>query len=112
MGAFNFEDFQKLSKQQLEAATAFATTITKGLQDIAAETADFSKQALASSSEVVEKLLGAKSVETAVQIQTDYAKSAYEGFVAKSTKINEIFTKVSAEAIKPAQEAFAAVSAK
>ena len=29
-----------------------------------------------------------------MQIQTEYAKSAYEGFVAKATKINEIFAKV------------------
>ena len=56
---------------------------------------------------MVEKLLGAKSVETAMQIQTEYAKTAYEGFVAKATKINEIFAKLATEAIKPAQTAFA-----
>ena len=112
MNAFTFEDFQNFSKQQMEAATAFASMMSKGLQEIAAEATDYSKASMTASAEVVEKLLGAKSVETAVQIQTDYAKSAYEGFVAKSTKINEIFAKVAAEAMKPAQNAFAAVSTK
>jgi phasin family protein len=112
MSALTFEDFQNFSKQQVEAFTALATTFSKGMQEIAAETADYSKHQLSAGSEVVEKLLGAKSVETAIQIQTDYAKSAYEGFVARTTKINEILTKVASEAIKPAQHAFAAVTNK
>jgi phasin family protein len=106
MSALTFEDFQNLSKQQVEAATAFATTLSKGLQEIAAETADYSKQSLAAGAEAIERLLAAKTIESAVQIQTDYAKSAYEVFVARSTKINEIFVKVAADAIKPAQNAF------
>ncbi len=107
MSAFAFEDFQNLSKQQVEAATAYAATVTKGLQEIAAETAEFSKHAMTTGAEAVEKLLGAKTVESAVQIQSDYMKSAYEGFIAKATKINEIVAKVASEAMKPAQKAFA-----
>ena len=82
----NFEDFQKFSKQQLDAVNAATTTVAKGLQEIAAESSDYSKKAFAASSAVVEKLLGAKSVETAIQIQTEYAKSAYEGFVARRAR--------------------------
>jgi len=107
MSALNFEEFQNFSKQQVEAATAFTANLTKGLQEIAAESAEFSKASMTAGAEAVERLLAAKSVETAVQIQTDYAKSAYEGFVAKSTKINEIFAKIASEAFKPAQNAFA-----
>jgi hypothetical protein len=103
------EDYQNFSKQQVEAMTAFATTVSKGLQEIAAETADYSKHAMSAGSEVVEKLFGAKTVESAIQIQTDYAKSAYEGFVARSTKINEILAKVATEAFKPAQNAFSSL---
>jgi hypothetical protein len=109
MSAINVEHFQNFSKQQIEAMTAFASTLTKGLQEIAAETAEYSKHAMSAGSEVVEKLLGAKTIESAIQIQSDYAKSSYEGFVAKSTKINEILVKVASEAIKPAQNALAVV---
>ena len=112
MNALTFEDFQNLSKQQVEAATAFATTVSKSLQEIAAETAEYSKSSLTTGTEAVERLLGAKTMESAIQIQTDYAKSAYEGFVARSTKINEIFTKLATEAFKPAQHAFAAMTPK
>jgi len=107
MNALNIEDLQTLSKQQLEAATTFASTLTKGLQELAAETADYSKHSMASSAETVEKLLGAKSIETAIQIQTEYAKSALEGFVARSTKFNEIVAKMAGEAFKPITSAVA-----
>ena len=112
MSALTFEDFQNFSKQQVEAATAFASTMSKGLQEIATETADYSRQTMSASAEAVERLLGAKTVETAVQIQTDYAKSAYEGFVARTTKINEILAKVASEAMKPAQNAMSMVAQK
>lgn len=101
-----FEDFQKISKQQLEAVNAVAATVTKGFQELAAEFTDFSKKAYAANSAVVEKLLGAKSVESAIQIQTDYAKSVYDGFVAQATKLNELYVKIATEAFKPVQAAF------
>ena len=53
----------------------------------------------------MEKLLGAKSVETAIQIQTEYAKGVYEGFVAQATKLNELYVKLATEAFKPVEAA-------
>lgn len=106
----NFDEFHNFSKQQIEAATTVAGVVSKGFQDIAAEAADYSKHSWTAGTEAVERLLGAKTVESAVQIQTDYVKSAYEGFVARTTKINEIVAKVAAEAAKPVQNAFSAYS--
>ena len=64
-----FEDFQKFSKEQMEAFTAASATLSKGLQDIATESTDYSKKAFAAGSAMFEKLLGARSVETAIQIR-------------------------------------------
>jgi phasin family protein len=108
----SFEDFQKFSKQQLDAVSAATSTVAKGLQEIAAESSEYSKKTFAQSSAVVEKLLGAKSVESAIQIQTEYAKSAYEGFVAQASKINEIYVKLASEAFKPVESVFAAAQGK
>jgi phasin family protein len=108
----NLEEMQKFGKQQFEAATAATTTFSKGLQEIAAETTDYSKKAIAANTTVVEKLLGAKSIETAIQIQTDFAKSAYEGFVAQATKFGEIYAKLAKEAFKPIETAYAKAPAK
>ena len=105
----NFEDFQNFSKQQLEAFTVASTTWSKGLQEIAAESTDYSKKAFAAGSAVFEKLMGARSVEAAVQIQSDYAKQAYEGLVAQSSKFSELFTKVASEALKPVTTAYSSL---
>jgi hypothetical protein len=107
-----FEEFQKFSKQQLDAVNAAAAGVAKGLQEIAAESSDYSKKAFATSSATVEKLLGAKSVETAVQIQNDFAKSTFEGFVAQANKINEIYIKLATEAFKPVEAAFTKLQVK
>ena len=107
-----FEDFQKFSKTQLETVNAMTSTMTKGFQEIAAESTDYSKKAFAANSAVVEKLLGVKSVESAIQIQTEYAKSVYDGFVAQATKLNEMYVKLATEAFKPVETAFSAAQPK
>jgi len=96
-----YEDFQKFNKQQLEAFTASTAALSKGMQEIARESTEYSKKAFSSASAVFEKLLGAKTIESAIQIQTDFAKSSYEGFVAQATKMSDLFAKVATEALKP-----------
>jgi phasin family protein len=108
----NVEEIQKFGKQQFEAVTAATTSLSKGLQEIASETTDYSKKALAANTSVVEKLLGAKNVETAVQIQSEFAKSAYESFVAEVTKLGELYAKLAKEAFKPMESAYVKAPAK
>ena len=104
-----FEDFQKFSKDQIEAFTAASSTLTKGLQDIATESSDYSKKSFAAGTAMYEKLLGARSVESAVQIQTEFAKQAYEGFVAQATRVSELYTRVASDALKPVTTAYASL---
>jgi len=107
----NFDDFQKFSKEQLEVASTAAASLAKGLQTIAAETTDYSKKSLETNSAYVEKLLGSKSLDDAIQTQSEYAKSAYEGFVAQATKIGELYTLLAKDAFKPVESMIAKVQA-
>jgi hypothetical protein len=104
-----FEDFQKFSKDQIEAFTAASSTLTKGLQDIATESSDYSKKSFAAGTAMYEKLLGARSVESAVQIQTEFAKQAYEGFVAQATRVSEFYIRVASDALKPVTTAYSSL---
>jgi hypothetical protein len=103
----NYEDLQKFSKEQMEAFAAASTTLSKGLQEMAAESTDYSKKAFAAGSALIEKLAGANSVETALQIQTEYVKQAYESFVAQTSKVTDLFTKVASDVLKPVTSAYA-----
>lgn len=104
----NLEDIQKFSKDRMDVATRAATSLTKGVQQIAAESADYSKRSLEEGTAALEQLFGAKSIDKAFEIQTNYCKSAYEGFVAQATKIGELYTSLAKEAFRPAQDAVGA----
>ena len=99
----NFEAIQKFGKDQIEATTAATAELTKGLQTIATEATDYSKKSMASSKEHMEKLMAVKKLDEAMTLQTDFAKSAYEGFVAQLTKMTELYTSVAKEAFKPVE---------
>ena len=97
----NFDDVQKMSKDNMDATMKSFGAFSKAGQAIAAEVADYSKKSFEDSSKVMEKLLGAKSFDKAVEIQTEYAKSAYEEFMAQATKMGELYASFAKEAYKP-----------
>jgi hypothetical protein len=107
----NFETFQKLSKDNVDVALKSFGAVSKGWQAIAVEFADYSKKSFEQSTSALEKLIGAKSLEKAIEVQTDYFKTAYEGFVAEATKIGELYADVAKEAYKPFEGAFGKLSA-
>ena len=109
--AYDFETFQKFGKEQFEAASAAMGEVAKGLQAIAAEATDYSKKSFADSSALVEKLVGVKKLDEAITLQTDYAKSSYEGFVAQATKMGEMYQAVAKEAFKPVEGAITKIQA-
>lgn len=104
-----FEDFQKLGKDNMDVAMKTAGAVSKSVQAIAVEMSDYSKKAFETSSSVVEKLVGVKTLDKAIEIQTDYAKAAYEGFVAHATKVGELYTSLAKEVVKPVETAMAKV---
>jgi hypothetical protein len=97
----NFDDVQKMGKENVDAAMKSFSVTSKGVQAIAAEITNYSKKSFEEGSAALEKLLGAKSVDKAVEIQNDYVKTAYEGFVAEATKLGELYTDLAREVYKP-----------
>jgi len=97
----NFEDLQQVSKENMEVTMKSAESMSKGAQAIATEVADYSKKAFEEGSAMLEKLFGVKSLEKAIELQSEYAKTSYEGFVAKATKIGELYTDLAKESYKP-----------
>jgi len=106
----NFEDIQKLGKDNMDNAMKQFGTVSKGWQAIATECADYSKKSFEEGSAALEKLFGAKSLETAIEIQSTYVKSAYEGFVAEATKLGELYQDLAKESYKPFEGMMAKVA--
>jgi phasin family protein len=95
------EDMQKFGKDNMDATMKSFGAVSKSFQAIAVEMADYSKKTFEDGAAATEKLLGAKSLEKAIEVQSDYFKSAYEGFVSESTKLGELFADLAQEVYKP-----------
>ena len=101
-----FEEFQKVGKDGFDAAVKSFGEVNKGFQAIAAEVTDYSKKAFEDGTRAFEQLIGAKSVEQAVEIQSTYAKKAYDNYVAEVSKLGEMYAGLARDAYKPVEFAF------
>lgn len=100
------EELQKLSKDNIESAMKSFGTLSKSAQAIAVEIADYTKTSFEQGTAALEKLLGAKTIEQAMEIQQSYLKTAYEGAVAQATKLGELYTELAKETYKPFEASF------
>jgi hypothetical protein len=97
----NIDDVQKLGKDNMDAAMNSLGAVSKSFQAIAVELADYSKKAFEQGTAAAEKLAGAKSLEKVIEVQTDYVKGAYEGFVSQAAKLGELYTDLAQASYKP-----------
>lgn len=74
---------------------------TTGMQAIATSLTNYSKKSFEDGGAFIEKLAGAKSFDKVLELQADYAKSAYEAFIGEATKIGELYTGLAKDAAKP-----------
>jgi phasin family protein len=95
------EDIQQYGKEQIETVVASATTLQNGLQAIASAYGDYTKKSFEDTKSFVERLSGVKSLDKAIEVQTEYAKSSYETFVSESQKIAGLYTDLAKQTYKP-----------
>ncbi len=97
----NFDDLQQVGKDNMDSALKSWGALSKGSQAIAVAMADYSKKAFEDSTAALEKLFGVKSLDKAFEVQTEFAKTAYEGFVSEASKIGELYADLAKETYKP-----------
>ncbi len=101
------QDTEKSGKAAFDTALNALGVWTKGAQAMTVEVIDYTRKSAESSADAWEKLLGAKSLDGAFAVQSEFARSFYEGFVAEATKLGEIYVEHAREAYAPMQAAFA-----
>ena len=95
------EDIQTYGKEHLETVAASASNMQSGVQAIATAYGDYAKKSYEDGKSFAEKLSGVKSLDKAVEAQTEFARSAYETFVAESQKIAGLYTDLAKQTFKP-----------
>jgi hypothetical protein len=98
--AGNVESFQQQGKEHFEAGSALVSSVTQGWQGLVAETADYSTKCFERNQALAGKLGGVKGIDEAIQLQSEFAKSAYEAFIAHATNIGSLYSDIAKAAFK------------
>ena len=96
------EELQQYGKEQLETVTASAAGLQSGIHAIASAYGDYTRKSFEDTKQFVEKLSGVKSLDKAIEVQTEYARSAYETFVAEAQKIAGLYTDLARTSLQAA----------
>jgi phasin family protein len=104
---FKFDEANLYGKDAMDKVLKTYSNTSKGFQAIASETADYAKKSFEASIAHFQNLMGVKSFESAIELQSSYTKQALEGYVAEMTKLGEMYADLAKEAYEPAKNAVA-----
>jgi hypothetical protein len=71
------------------------------IQAVANAYGDFTRKSLQESMSFIEKLMGVRSLDKAIEVQAEFAKATYTNFVAESQKICELYGELAKRMFEP-----------
>jgi hypothetical protein len=92
---------KRLDTGRLDTGMASTSTFPSGFQAIATAYSDYTKKSFEDTKSFVEKLSGVRSLDKAIEVQTEFAKTAYETFVAESQKIGALYGDLAKQSYRP-----------
>ena len=108
-GLAAMNEMNSYSKKNMEAMVASATASAKGAEALGAQAMAFSKAIFDTQVSAAKSLAGAKSVQEVVELQTAFAKSALETYMAQFGAMSETVSSSVKESMKPLNERVTAV---
>lgn len=85
-----FDTIQAAGKERMDALMLSMSALTTGMQTVAAEFADYAKHSFEQGSQAAETLMGVRTLDAAIEVQTSYARLAYDGFVTQAARLGEL----------------------
>ena len=98
-----FDSIQKFGRDGMDAAVRSLGALAKGAQVAGTETTDYAKRSIENGTAVVEKLAGVRTLDRVLEIQSEFARTSYEGFVSQASKMGELMTSTAKEALAPVE---------
>jgi phasin family protein len=108
-GLAALSEVSSFGKQNVEAWLASASAAQKGFEAISARTVAFQKQAIENHVAATKSLMTSKSVQEFVEKQNEYAKGAFEAYVAELSSVSDLVAGVAKETLQPINERVNAV---
>jgi hypothetical protein len=105
-----FDEVQKVGRESVTRTMESFGALSQGVQAIAVEAADYSKRSFEQGAAHVQALMGAKSLDRAVEVQADYVRSACEEAVGQATRMGELYVELAKDVVRPYEGLFPAVA--
>ena len=97
------DELQIIGKENYDAMFRSYDEMNKGFQVIVARWAEFSKRSFEDATRTWEQLIAVKSLDQAFEIQTNYAKRAYDNWMAEMSKLGEMYSSIARDAYRPVE---------
>ena len=98
-----YDHFLGYGKETVEAYAKAANVAAKGAESLHNEIFAYSKQSMEDTIAATKALMASKSVHEAFELQTDFAKTQFDGYVAQLTKLGEIYVATAKDSFAPIQ---------
>lgn len=98
-----------LGKKNIEAAVESVTAATRGAEALSAQALAFSKKSWEDGVNAAQALASAKSVQEVIELQTAFAKTAMEAYLAEVTKATDTLSASVKDSFKPINERTTAI---
>ena len=99
----NYDHFVGYGKDTVEAYTKAANVAAKGAETLHNEIFAYSKQSMEDTMAAAKALMATKSVHEAFELQSDFAKTQFDTYVAQMTKLGEIYVAAAKDSFAPIQ---------
>ena len=96
-----FEEAQKAGQENFSRALESFGALSRSWQTLADETADYSKKSFEAGTAHMEKMLGVKSLDIAIEAQADFVRASYEQAVGQATRFGELYMGIVKDVTKP-----------
>lgn len=101
--ADKFNEFAAFNKETIDAMFSAGAIANKGMETLMDEVAAFNTETVKESVDNAKALMGVKTYQEIVDLQTKMARGAFDRAVAGSTKFSEMFVKLANEVSDPLQ---------
>ena len=93
-----------VSKRNLEAVVASISAATRGAEAVGAQAMSYGKSSMEQSAEAARALSAAKSVQEAVELQTNFARTALETYLSEMNRMSETVASAVKDSLAPLNE--------
>ncbi len=99
----NMEKFASFQRETMDAMMEAATLAGKGVEKMQSEVTSYIQRASEGYVDASRAFFGAKSMQSAMEAQSTFVKSAMEDYVSQMTKMTELMTDTARTAFEPLQ---------